>query len=405
MSARLDLPPVAEHRAGGRTLGMRLLSAQAVVLVASVVTAGLVALLVGPPIFHEHLLRAGGSMAGSEMQHIEEAFQDASLISLGIALAVALGCALVVTWYVTSRIQRPLQVLTHAAREMGRGHHAVRAEVSDARPELISLAAAFNAMAIRLETTEDTRRRLLSDLAHEMRTPVATISAYLDGLDDGVVAWDRDASRVIRAQTERLARLCDDIGEVSRAEEGRMNLHRAVQPVSDLVRAAAHSAQAAYDAKGVTLATQVDGQGLVVDVDSQRIAQVLANLLTNALRHTPPGGTVSLTAKEHADEVCLLVSDTGEGMSQDQLAHAFERFYRGDSARSRDTRGSGIGLTIAKALVDAHGGSLSASSPGLGNGSTFTVTLPRAARLTPRRSAQWEEPAHREDADASEPPR
>ena len=347
-------------------------------LVASIVTAGLVAAIVGPPIFHEHLLRAGGSMAGPEMDHVEEAFQDASLISLGIALAVALVAALLVTWYITSRIQRPLQALTKAAREMGRGHYTARADVTDAGPELTSLAVAFNTMAARLEATEDTRRRLLTDLAHEMRTPVATIGAYLDGLDDGVVVWGADVSGVVRAQTDRLARLCDDIAEVSRAEEGRMTLDRSIHNGADLVRAAVNNVRAAYAAKDVALVADIAGvDGVYVNVDPQRIGQVYANLLANALRHTPPGGIVTLSMAPGPEEVALVVSDNGEGLTPEQLMHVFERFYRADSARSRDSRGSGIGLTIAKAIVDAHGGSLAASSPGTGLGATFTMTLPR----------------------------
>ena len=384
MRSKPEPRQVAE--AGGRTLGTRLLLSQAVVLAASVVTAGLVAALVGPPIFHSHLLRAGGTMLASEMDHIEEAFQDASLISLGIALVIALICALLVTWYVTGRIQRPLVVLTSAAREMGRGHYGARAAVAGAGPELTSLAAAFNSMAERLETVEDTRRRLLSDLAHELRTPVATIGAYLDGLDDGVVVWGPEASGVIRAQTDRLVRLCDDIAEVSRAEEGRVTLDRSTHTVADLIHAAEHNVRAAYAAKDVTLTTDLaDGDGVYVDVDPQRIGQVYANLLSNALRHTPSGGTVLLSVAAGPDEVELMVSDTGEGLTREQVLHVFERFYRADSSRSRDSRGSGIGLTIAKAIVDAHGGSLTASSPGRGRGATFRMTLPRAGQPLPMR--------------------
>lgn len=381
--------------ARGRRLGTRLLLAQALVLIASIVTAGLVAAMVGPPIFHQHLLESGGLASSHELEHIERAFTDASALSLGIASVTALVCALAVTWYVTRRIQRPLNVLTRAAREMGRGHYAVRASIPEAGPELHSLADAFNAMAARIEATEQTRRRLLSDVAHELRTPVATIRAYVEGLDDGVAGWGPEVSGVFQSQAGRLARLCDDIAEVSRAEEHQMTLERSLVRLGDLLDAAIRSALPAYDAKGTALKQSPSSTSALeteVEVDAERIGQVLANLLANALRHTPSGGLVTVSAAlppgaEDDGEVAVLVADTGEGIPAEQLPHVFERFYRGDSARSRLAGGSGIGLTIAKALVDAHGGSLRASSLGRGHGSTFTMTLPRANSARPGRAS------------------
>lgn len=398
MASPLDVPLVPDDTRG-RRLGARLLLAQGLVLTASIITAGLVAAVVGPPIFHEHLLESGRA-GGVEMAHIEQAFTDASLLSLGIASLTALICALAVTWYVTGRIQRPLLVLTRAAREMGRGHYEVRANIPGSGPELLSLAAAFNTMAARLQVTEDTRRRLLSDVAHELRTPVATINAYLEGLDDGVAAWGPEVSAVFHSQTGRLVRLCDDIAEVSRAEEGRVRLTRSVTQVGELVAAAVQAARAAYAAKGVALVADLRAMPVaLVNVDPERIGQVTANLLGNALRHTPPGGTVTLGSEANRQEVAILVADTGEGLSAEQLPHVFERFYRGDAARTRDTGGSGIGLTIAKAIVDAHGGSLRATSLGLGRGSTFTITLPRAstgraAHRVPEAEAPASQPPH-----------
>ena len=370
---------VPARSAGGRGIASRLLLAQGLVLVAGILTAALVAVLVGPPLFHQHLLEAGHAPDSPEIAHIERAYQAANMVSLGVAMALAVTCALAVTWHLTRRLQRPLTLLTRAAREMSRGHYQTRVPVAGAGPELDTLAAAFNAMAIRLETSEQTRRRLLSDLAHELRTPIATIGAYLDGLEDGVTEWGPATARVLRDQADRLARLATDIDEVSRAEEGRIVLQRTTAPAGDLVWAAAQTARAAYMDKGVNLLTDSSAAaGAVVDVDRQRIAQVLGNLLTNALRHTPPGGTVTVSAAAAGDEVTLSVADNGEGIAPEQLPHVFERFYRGDSARSRDARGAGIGLTIAKALVDAHAGAATADSPGPGRGATFVITLPKA---------------------------
>jgi len=368
--------PTTSRPATGRSLATRLLLAQGLVLVASILTAALVAAIVGPPLFHQHLIEAGHSPHAPELTHIERAYRDASVISLGVALVIALACALTVTWYLTRRIQRPLTLLTDAAREMSGGHYTTRVAVAGAGPELSSLGDAFNAMAARLESTEDTRRRLLSDLAHELRTPIATIGAYLDGLEDGVARWGPQTAHVMRDQTDRLVRLAEDIDDVSRAEEGRLVLEKSPYPVDDLLHAASRAIASTFAEKGVALIIIPSPATLVIDVDRERFAQVLGNLLGNALRHTPRDGTVTVFAEGTDRSVVVTVTDTGEGMAVEQLPHVFERFYRGDNARDRGSRGSGIGLTISKALVDAHGGTLTASSPGVGLGSTFVVTLP-----------------------------
>jgi len=166
---------------------------------------------------------------------------------------------------------------------------------------------------------------------------------------------------------------------VSRAEEGRLDLRPVPQPTAEVLRAAAQSNHAAFTEKGVALEVHEPDPALQVSVDPERFAQVLANLLNNARRHTPTGGTVTLAATRLADGVAFTVTDTGDGIPADQLPHVFERFYRGDQARDRERQGSGIGLTISRAIVTAHGGTLTASSPGLGGGSTFTALVPAAS--------------------------
>ncbi len=372
-------PPTGHSRAG---LASRILIGQALVLVAGVLTAGLVASLIGPPIFHEHLLQSGHPENSPELGHIEQAYRDASAWSLGVGLLISLLCALGVTWFLTRRLRRPLHDLTDAARALSRGHYARRVPTVGVATELDTLAEAFNAMARRLEHVEDTRRRLLSDLAHELRTPIATLTAYHEGLFDGVTDLTPDVHRVLTDQTQRLTHLAEDITDVSTAEEGRLPLDRQPHRVADLLRAAADSAREHYDAKGVHLLVDTtSAAGLCVEVDRQRLGQVLTNLLGNALRHTPPAGTVVLAAGRHDEEVAITVTDTGDGMTPEQVPHVFERFYRGDTARNRDRSGTGIGLTISKAIIDAHGGTITATSPGPGHGSTFEVVLPRAARM------------------------
>ena len=372
MSTGSSLP----GRAG---LASRLMLAQVLVLGASVVTAGAVAAVVGPPLFHQHLLEAGETPDSPQLAHIEQAYRDASLLSLAVALLIALACAAAVTWYVTRRMQAPLDALANAAREVSRGHLGARVGPLGAGTEFDELGHAFNLMASQLEETEDTRRRLLSDLAHELRTPIATLTVYCEGLRDGVTTWNADTERVMTEQTERLARLAADLDDISRAEEGRMALELAPTPVRELLWSAAQARREAFARQGVELDVRADASADVhVEADPRRVGQVLDNLLANALRHTPQGGAVQLFARGVHDAVEIVVADTGDGMSEDQLPHVFERFYRGDTARDRDRGGSGLGLTISRAIADAHGGSLVADSPGPGQGSTFTLMLPVA---------------------------
>ncbi|MDQ6837198.1 MAG: HAMP domain-containing protein, partial [Actinomycetota bacterium] len=296
------------HPAPRRGLATWLLLAQAVVLIAGTFTAGVVALVVGPPLIHQHLLEAGHSEGSAELSHIEQAYRDASAISLGIALLTALVAALAVIFFLTRRIRAALAALTSAAAAVSRGRYDVRVPASDAGAEFDALSTAFNEMAGRLDAVEDTRRRLLSDLAHEMRTPIATLSAYLEGADDGVVEWGTATSQVLREQTDRLAKLAGDIDDVSRAQEGRVVLQRKPELVGDLVWAAAEAARAAFTRKGVNLLADPSGApGATVLVDRQRMAQVLDNLLGNALRHAPPGGVVRIGSQLHEKSVQLVV--------------------------------------------------------------------------------------------------
>lgn len=375
----------ATGRRPPRGLASRLLAGQSIVLVAGALTAGLVATVIGPPIFHDHLLQAGHQANSPELEHIEMAYRDASLISLGVGLLISLLAATAVAWFLTRRLRRPLDQVTRAASELSRGHYATRVPAVGSGTELETLATAFNTMAARLEGIEDTRRRLLSDLAHELRTPIATLSAYHEGLHDGVATLGPASRAALEEQTNRLARLADDIEEVSTAEEGRLALDRQTHPVTGLLRAAYEGMRDRYAATGVALVIDTTAAaGLDVCVDRDRLGQVLTNLLGNALRHTPPGGTVTVSGRRDGDEAAITVTDTGDGMTPEQLDHIFERFYRGDTARTRDRTGSGIGLTISKAIVDAHGGTLSAASAGLGQGAQFTIRLPRDLRLVRR---------------------
>lgn len=374
-----------------RRLVTRLLVTQALVLVVGLLTSWVVAAAVGPLLFQRHLQQKGDPTPYGEVPHSQDAYASASLIALGVSLVTVLLIALGVSVYLTRRIQRPLTELADAADDVAHGRY-VRVPASGIGAEFDQLATAFNQMADRLDHVEDTRRRLLSDLAHELRTPVTTLEGYLEGLEDGVVDWDEQTAQVMREQARRLIRLIEDIDDVSRAEEGQLPLEPAETRVADLLWSASAAARDRYARKGVNLGIDLQGaEGRSVVVDAQRMGQVLANLLGNALRHTPPGGTVELTAQPRGEQVTVVVTDNGDGIGAEQLPHLFERFYRGDSARDRDHGGTGIGLTISKAITEAHHGRLVAESAGPGQGARFSVVLPVVA-ARPGRAAKSDHP-------------
>ena len=360
-------------------LTARLVIAQLLVLLAGLATLAVVAFAVGPPLLRRHLRRAVGVISPQLSRHLEDAFLSAGGITLGIGIAAFLAAAVAAAVLLTRRLSRPVHDLADAADRVTAGDYTARLGPTLLGPEFETLASAFNTMAEALESTERTRRRLLGDVAHELRTPLATIEAYLEGLADGVRTLDAHTLEVLGGQTARLHRLVEDISLVSRAEEHRLTLARATLPVARLADAAATAVRPGFQTKGVDLRVMVTPGTPAVDADRDRLVQVLVNLLTNALRHTPPGGTVTLAAEPAGGGVVISVADTGEGIAAEHLPHVFERFYRADPARDREHGGSGIGLAIARALVHAHGGTITASSEGPGKGAVFRISLPPAS--------------------------
>ncbi|WP_448072916.1 HAMP domain-containing sensor histidine kinase [Georgenia yuyongxinii] len=376
---------------GSWGLGPRLVAATVAVILVAGATAWIVAAAIGPAIFHEHLVL--GATAGSAVaRHAEEAFATASGLTLAVALLVALVTSVVMTTFLTRRIGRSLRRMRQAAGRVAGGDYSARVPEPGMGPEFDDLADAFNAMAAALSTIETTRRRMLGDLAHEMRTPLATVDAYLEGLQDGVVEADEATWAMLRDQIGRLARLGEDISLVTSAEEGRLSMRRVPVPVATIVGTAAAQASARYATKNVELEVAVEDSAgrTLLDADVDRLGQVLTNLLDNALRHTPTGGTVRLAARSAGGRVNVSVADTGEGIAPEHLPHLFERFYRADSARDRARGGSGVGLAIVRSITQAHGGTVTAKSPGPGHGATFTIDLPVAP--TPGRAIPTPDP-------------
>jgi signal transduction histidine kinase len=356
-------------------MNAKLLAGQLLVVVAGAGTLLLVAVLIGPGIFHHHINAALGYVPPDVARHLDMAFNDATLISLSVAVAAAVLMALALSTFVSARIVRPVRALAGAAQTIARGSHSARVPIRGT-DELAQLATAFNEMAASLERAEQVRRQLLADVAHELRNPLATVESYVEGIADGVLPADEENWAAIRAETARLNRLVNDLQRVSRAEAHQLDLHRSPVELGVLVDDAVRAAAPTYAAKGVGLDAELPSQSTVVDVDRERVAEVLANVLANALRHTPAGGSCRAVARSHDETAEIAITDTGEGISSEHLDRIFERFYRVDPARSRVSGGTGIGLAIVRAIVEAHGGTVAATSAGVGRGATFTIRLP-----------------------------
>lgn len=348
-------------------------------------TVWLAVSLVAPALFEQHMLGMMGAGSGTMMgsaaagmdASLNAAFRDAVGQALVLATAAALLTAVAASAFVATRIVRPVRRLAAASRRIAEGHYAERVPTSSG-DELGLLATSFNDMAAALETTERRRRELIGDVAHELRTPIATLEGYLEGLLDEVVAPDPPTWARLHTEAGRLRRLVDDLQELSRAEARQIPLTlRAVEP-ADVARLAVDELQGAFSEKGLDVSCDIPDSLPRVSADRDRAIQVLSNLLTNALRYTPPPGEVRLAVRPTPEAVEFSVRDTGLGIAPEDLPKVFERFYRVDKSRNRTSGGSGIGLTIARALVEAMGGRVWAESDGLSHGATFRFTLPRA---------------------------
>ncbi|MEX2550914.1 MAG: ATP-binding protein [Nitriliruptoraceae bacterium] len=363
-----------------RRLARRLFTGQILVILVGVATLGAVAFVVAPPIFRDHVQRAVGPVSDVVGHHLDAALSETLMIALTIGLVGATASAAAVSWLLARRIARPVERLSETAGQLAAGQLHARTPRPGADDELADLADAFNDMAEAIERTEETRRGLLADLAHELRTPLATIEAYHEGLVDGVVEPTGETWATLQEATGRLQRLVEDLGLVSRAEEGRLSFEKGPVEVGELVTTAVDALAPAAREHHVAVLTDLPSSPITLQGDRDRLAQVLTNLLANALEHTPAGGEVSVSASRSEDGVDIEVADSGEGIAAEHLPHLFQRFYRADPSRHR-VGGSGIGLTISRAIVHGHGGDITASSDGPGQGARFHIHLPSAPPL------------------------
>jgi len=290
--------------------------------------------------------------------------------------SVAIVIALILTFILSRRMSSPIGVLAEAARRLGRGDLSQRVQFQG-KGEVGELAQSFNSMAADLEHAEQLRRNLVADVAHELRTPLSNIQGYLEAIRDRVMKPNAATIRSLNEETALLSRLVDELQELSLAEAGELKLVYRAEDIAKLVKQAVNSWQPKVTAKEILLSLDLPDNLPLVNIDRQRVNQVLHNLLENALAHTHKGGTINVAAAKQGDWVEICVSDTGEGIPAEDLPNIFERFYRVDRSRARATGGSGLGLTIARRLVEAHGGQITVQSK-LGKGSRFSFTLPIA---------------------------
>jgi signal transduction histidine kinase len=311
---------------------------------------------------------------------LEVAFTSPQILFRAIGLffiwgaLIAVAFALVVTFFMSRRILAPVKALTSATKRLGRGDFSQRVQVKD-RSELGELASTFNSMADDLERAEQLRRNMVADIAHELRTPLSNVRGYLEAVRDGVIKPDAEAIRSLEEEAALLSRLVDDLQELSLAEAGELKLVCQAQDIGDFIKQTVVGVESQAAEKGLKVSLDLPDKLPSVNIDSHRIGQVLRNLLENALSHTGKNGTIAVAVKQQAEWLKVSVTDTGEGISTEDLPNIFERFYRVDKSRTRATGGTGLGLTIARRLVEAHGGKIEAQSE-LGKGSRFTFTLP-----------------------------
>jgi histidine kinase len=355
-------------------LSTRLLLSHLLVALLAVGATYLTVRNLAPALFDESLRRAGrGSGTGQQagLRDTVTAAVDTSLLVGSLIGAAAAAAAGSVAAY---RLLRPLGRVRRAARRLAEGHY----DTSVAPPrevELAALADDVNALARRLESTEGRRVRLLGEVAHEMRTPLTVIEGYVEGIADGVFPADEQRLAQIAGEVHRLRRLSEDLSSLSRAEEGRLEL----EPVRlDLAEVAAEAVERIRERAALAgLQLEVSARPAVVRADRLRLGQVLTNLLGNAVRATPPGGRIVVTTGTEGGDAVLSVGDTGEGLAAEDLERVFERFYRVEGRRrAAEDAGMGVGLTIARGIVEASGGTLTAASAGRGRGAVFTVRLP-----------------------------
>jgi signal transduction histidine kinase len=369
-----------------RHLVVRIFLSYLVVILVGALVLGLASRFTVPEAFNSHMglglgqgtgqgMKQGNGAGRTAVSDLFKSFQASFNEALLLALLAAGVVAILVSLLLSRGVVAPVRVLTAASQRLADGHYSERVQVVGS-DELGQLAHSFNQMAEKLEQVEAMRRQLIGDVSHELRTPLTAIKGSMEGLMDGVLPATPEIYQQIHQEVDRLARLVDDLQELSRVEAGAYPLDIRPAAVSALVQTTLKRFAAQAQAKSIKLRSDLPANLPPVLADQDRITQVLINLVGNAMQYTPEGGQVTILSRRHGDEIHISVVDTGTGIPTEHIQHLFTRFYRVDKSRSRQAGGgSGIGLAIARHLVEAHGGRILAESEGEGKGSTFTFTL------------------------------
>ncbi|MBO9348320.1 ATP-binding protein [Chloroflexus sp. MS-CIW-1] len=316
----------------------------------------------------------------NEAVALQEQFQSVVQQALLISGFAALTAAVLVSLFVSRRIVEPIQTLSNVSRRLAQGLYRERIYLQ-ADDEIAQLAQSVNQLAEALDQTERRRLALLADVTHELRTPLATIGGYMEGLVDGVVSANPATFNLILRETRRLQRLIEDLELLSRVEAGQLPVVARAIDLRSVLEAQIAQFEPLFSSNQVTLSLDAPEQLPQVWADPDRVAQVLINILANAYRYTPAGGQVTVQVSTDDQEVRVAVIDSGIGIAAEHLPHLFERFYRVDKSRARNSGGSGIGLAIARHLIYAQGGEIWAESDGIGKGARFIFTLPLAPQM------------------------
>ena len=361
-------------------LGVRLFISNLIVILVGVIVLAFTVELTVPAAFNRHMgvINTGGMGMGQGrgmMDPLFENFRASTFESLAYAVTASALAALIVSLFISRRIIAPIRELSDASQHIAEGHYDERVPVSGG-DEIAQLATRFNRMASQLEQIESMRRQLIGDVTHELRTPLTSIKGYMEGLVDGMLPSTPETFDQIHREADRLSRLVDDLQELSRVEAVAYSLDIHPVAVSSLVQTTLKRLSPQAAAKRIKLRSNLPANLPALLADEDRITQVLVNLVANAIQYTPEGGEVTISAVRQTDDIHIAVADTGIGIPPEQLPKLFTRFYRVDKSRSRAAGGgSGIGLTIAKHLVEAHNGRIWAESSGDGRGSTFSFSL------------------------------
>ena len=363
-------------------LGAKLFLANLVVILVGIGILAITIQVTIPAAFNRHMagmMTNGVGMGQGQGQGLGktlfENFRASMFESLGYAVTASVIAALLVSFFISRRIVAPVRTLTNASQHIAEGHYDERVQVSGS-DEIAQLAVRFNKMTTQLEQVESMRRQLIGDVTHELRTPLTSIKGYMEGLIDGVLPSTTETFDQIHHEADRLSRLVDDLQELSRVEAKAYPLDFHSLTIPNLVQTTIKRLSPQATAKRIRLRSSLPADLPHILADEDRITQVLVNLVANAIQYTPEDGEVTISAAHHENEIYISVKDTGIGIPPGHLANLFTRFYRVDKSRSRNAGGgSGIGLTIAKHLVEAHGGRIWAESTGEGQGSTFSFSL------------------------------